>query len=978
MRHSVLLIALLLPGLLGATPLWEEARSGADELWPTTPPRTRLRLVYEGGTGGVSAPYPDVDIDSHVAEGLGPEFTRLGGGFGALLGESGWLLSDRGAVRGFDALAGQPLELASSRPAQILLAEDWAVVVWPPEAADALLPGLAAHLETLPRTPLPTLEEAEVRTGANGLLHVATGSDEPTGAFDPRDWETRLRVVHQGTVDGQQAQVHVIARLRGEGTRRAALVRDRTDEGTFSIAAGNAIEGRSFLPGMTLSLQRDVTWQAWLDLGLDILVPATNELLAGVEELQREADVAGVQLVSSNLRHQDGAHVFQPWMVLERGGRRLLVLGWTAPESLAALPPEIRNGLQTLGEDAIDAVLTEALATLEQAPDLIVLAGLGGDGLGGRIKGVDIVLTDFSANPRLARTVRADLDHLAARQAVQRTARDAAVIGHLGPGLLGRVDIEFGPNGELTELSHTAEPIGEGMAPDPSLRRAVQDVRQTIYANREDILVPAPDALEAPRGWRRMPIPESMDDAAFASLAGNLLADRTAADVALLRPLPSPLRLPGPRPALLIDASLTVLDEVVLVELTGKELKAVLKALAIVEPKPGTSPGPDGWVVGGSPAGVVRGRKVADGDLIRVATTDYFLQDLRVARLFAKARAQRRFSPRGWQRSPMPQGVSWPLRELVRGGLETLREEDPTFGSRYSRRLVPLLTRDATAIGPRFAFTIDDLALGVTGSVGFRPETGYESSNESRATLKNSLAMELRGRLGLSWSDRFGEILGFAQGSFSRSQEEELEEPIELADDLVLGAEARVRVGAVTGPKGARLPLSSFLQGAYDTEFTPADDPDVDDGKLPRQQLVRTTGGVTLGRMGWLKEAWLGFFVEADLVAEEGTFSPGFSAGLKTEKRWGPVKWGNLVDFRGHLPTPEDTEADLSIRLGLRSELSVLPLRKIVPGLSVGAFVDALLYRGQIEDVNTTPGLHMLMGAQVRYDTVLRAPLRLR
>lgn len=978
MRRSELLIALLLPSLLGATPMFESARDAAGELWPATPPRTRLRLLYEGGTGGVSAPLANVDVDARVAEALGPDFNRVGGGFGALVNEGGWLLSTEGGVRRFAALGGAPLELGPAQSSTMLLAEDWAIVVWPPEAAAALMPALAGHLEALPRAPLPTQKAVQVRPGADGLLHVAANGVGPDGIFEPRDWETRPRLVHAGFVGGQPAHVLVVARLRGEGTRRARLVRQRTDPGTFLIAAGDAIEGRSFLPGMTLSLQRDVTWQAWLDLGLDILVPATNELLAGVADLQREADVAGVQLVSSNLRDPDGGHVFLPWTVLERGGRRLLVLGWTPPQALAALPPAIRNGLRTLGEEAIDEVLSEALASMVQPPDLVVLAGLSSTGLGGRLKGIDVVLTDFSADARISRTVRADLDHLAARQSMQRTARDAAIIGHLGPALLGRVDIEFGADGELFELSHTAEPIREDLPPDPLFRRAVQDVRQTIYADREDILIPSPDALVAPPGWRRSPLPEAIDDAAFAALAGNLLADRTGADVALLRPLPSPLRLPGPRPALLVDASLTVLDEVVVVELTGMELRLLLKAIAVAEPKPGTRPTADGWIVGGSTVGLVRGRKLADGDLVRVATTDFFLLDPRIASVFSKARVQSLFSKKGWQRAAVPTGAPWPLRELVREGLETLRDEDPSFGAAYSRRLVPLLTRDATSVGPRFALSIDDLALGVTGSVGFRPDTGYESSNESRANLKNSLATELRGRLGLSWSDRIGEVLGFVQGSFARSEEEEAEEPIELADDLLVGAEARVRVGAIQGPSGARFPLSAFLQGAFDTEFTAPDDPEVTDGKLPRQQLVRTTGGLTLGRMGWLKEAWLGFFVEADLVAEQGTFSPGFSAGLKTEKRWGPVKWANLVDFRGHLPTPEDTEADLSIRLGLRSELSVLPLRRIIPGLSIGAFVDALVYRGQIDGVNTTPGMHTLLGAQIRYDSELRAPLRLR
>ena len=968
----------LLPALIGASPVWQVARDGAKGLWPAAAQRTTIRLVYEGATGGSSSPYSDLAIDARVAAALPDGFARLGGGFGALLGDDGWLLSPH-AVRSFDALAGAPLPLGDAQPTQLLLGDDWAIVAWPPEAAASLLPTLAAVLGQDLHRPEPELIPTTARSGPDGLLHI--GDQAPGGPFDPRDHEIRLRAVHEGLVDGQPARVHVIARSRGEGARRATVVRERTDDGTFYIAGGDSIEGRSFLAGRTLSLQREVTWQTWKTLGLDVLVPSTAELLAGVDGLRAEAAAVGVTLVSSTLTDADGAPVFAPWTVLRRGGRTLLVLGWTPPGALAPLAPALKNGLLIRGEDSLNAVLAEALASLDAPPDLVVLAGVGGDGLGGRIRGIDIVLTDFGGDQRLGRTVTSDLTHLAARQGVRRTTRDAAIIGHLGPRLLGRVDIAFGPDGALVELSHVAEPIGEELRPDPVVRRAVQVVRQTIYADREDILVPDPTALVVPRGWRRVPVPPTMDEAAFAALAGNLLTDRTGADVALLRPLPSVLRLPGPRPALLVDSSLTVLDEVIVVDLLGKELKAILKALVVAEPTAGQAQPRDGWVVGGALAGIallVGGRKVDDGDVIRVATTEFFTEDPRVARLFSLAATHTRFAGKGWRRIAAPRGQTWPLRDLVRDGLEALRGGDPTFGAGYSRHMVPLLTRDARWITPQLTLALDDIALGLTGSLGLRPDTGYATSNESRATLKDSFATSLRGRIALSWSDRFGEILGFGEGSFARSQEEDAEEPIELSDDLVVGVETKVRIRAVRGRSGASLPLSAFLQGAFDTEFTRTDDPSVAASKLPRQQLLRATGGVTLGRMGALKEARVGFFVEADLAAEEGTFSPGFSAGLMTEKRWGPVKWSNDLDFRGYLPTPLDTEADLSIRFDVRSELSVLPLRKILPGLAVGGFVDALLFRGQIEGVNTIPGLHMLLGAQLSYDTELRPPIRLR
>ena len=169
--------------------------------------------------------------------------------------------------------------------------------------------------------------------------------------------------------------------------------------------------------------------------------------------------------------------------------------------------------------------------------------------------------------------------------------------------------------------------------------------------------------------------------------------------------------------------------------------------------------------------------------------------------------------------------------------------------------------------------------------------------------------------------------------------------------------------------------LSGFAQTAFDSEFAPTLD---DDGEaLPRQRLWRTTAGASLGKHWWFKEFKAGFFVEYDFAAEVGPFSPGFSTSLRAEKRWGPVRWSAMGDLKGYLPTESDTAEDLLFTLQLRSDVSVIPLGKLIPGLSIGGFVDALLFRGKTEETSV-PGMHLLVGAALSYDRDLRAPLPLR
>ena len=174
---------------------------------------------------------------------------------------------------------------------------------------------------------------------------------------------------------------------------------------------------------------------------------------------------------------------------------------------------------------------------------------------------------------------------------------------------------------------------------------------------------------------------------------------------------------------------------------------------------------------------------------------------------------------------------------------------------------------------------------------------------------------------------------------------------------------------------GAKVPLSAFVQSVFDTEFTPGKDET--GAELPIQRVLRTTTGVNLSKLLIFKVIKAGFFVEYDLSAEVGPVSPGISLGATTEKRWGPVRWANLIDFKGYLPTEADTEEDLAGTLNLRSDLSIVPLKKLIPGLSVGGFIDAMIFAGK-SDNNTHPGLHLLLGAAMTYDTDLRPPLRLR
>lgn len=961
------------------------------------PPRVPdFSIIYEGATGGVSGASAELWADGLVAAGLAADgsrdWSRLAGGWGAFLDDGRWLLQARGGVGRFQQVVA-PSVAPVGDPVRIegLVTADYAVFVWPPDPE--LMPALEAALASDPVRPPASRTSFDVTTcsdtaGEQVLLVSHPSDDRPIEApLAPLDWETRIRSVFEapGKDGGEPTRIHVVSRLEGEGGRRAALAARWRTAPSLYVSAGESVEGRSFLAEQPLSLQRPLTWRAWKELGLTALAPGEAELLAGLEGLQGEAEAIGAALVSVNLLRADGELAFQPWVIRELDGRRVALVGWTDPAALGRLQPAIRGSLKPRAMGAVQEALA-GLAYGADRPDLVVLFGVGARNVAGQVPAVDIVLGDFTTALRMARWEEVDEASLRARSEEHPRARAPALVTRLGGHMIGRIDVDFDDqSGALSGLRHLRARIAEDHPPDPDRIREVQEIRQGTYAAMEDVLVPELSGL--PDVSRRgLPAPPAeLDAGAFAQLAANLLMDRTGGDLALLRPLPEPVTVPGDTLSLYVDASLSVADEVVVIEVTGAQLKLLLRIVEPRIPKPG-QPGHGAaedaaswaWSAGMVPAGKkvkVRGRLVQDDEPMLLATTDFFASDPAFAAVVAKARSWHTFRGTGWVRVPSgPGGQPWRLHDLVKDGLTDLRTEHPDFGAAYARRLTPLVADHSTRRTGRLTFELDGLSALVTGSVGVGAREGYEESRESRVNQSNSLNTALRGRLALVWQDRVGSMTGYGLGAFGRSRLPEVDDPVEIEDNLEFGALGTLRLASLKGPK-ATVPLSTFVQSAFDTEFSAQED-EVGN-KLPLQRILRTTGGLMLGKYTVLKSARAGFFVEYDFSADTGPVAPGVNVVLLAQRTLAPVRWTALADLKGYFPTPDDSAEDLAFTLQLRAEVGVQPLKRLIPGLAVGGFADALVFQGKL-DSNDQVGMHLLLGASLTYDADLSPPLRLR
>jgi len=916
------------------------------------------------------------------------------------------LLQREGGIRGFHQAVKEGLSANTAAAADIpgLIGDDFAVIAWPAAAAESILPILEQSLASDPLRPSPDrLTMAAVPQESQGsapLLLVGRSGDNPSveESVNPLDWEVRLQSVYRGqTDDGEEAWVHVVSRLTGEGARRHALASAWRRSPSLYVSAGGAVEGRSFLSAQSLSLQRVHTWDAWQQLGLTALAPGLPELIAGVEVLKSEAEVAGTSLCSVNLADRDGKPLFEPSCMEVLAGRRIALLGWTDPDVAAGLPPSIRNKVRIRGKEALYEALAQLLHDPAGRPDLVVLFGQGARALAGNLPGVDIVLGDFTAELRLPRWEEVEESALRARATEHPKARSPALVARLGPGLLGRIDLAFDQQtGTLRRLRHLRARIGEEIPASSQWVRQVQATRQKVYASLEEVIVPDLSDLRAPSrapGWLRRALPGGpapatvLDEGGFARLAANLLLDRTGAQAALLRPLPHLVEVEGATQELVVDASLAVPDEVVVLDLSGAQLKDLVRRIHPVQPKPGQANAGRpvaahdrwAWAAGltfdGTKA-TVQGRPLADDDRVRLVTTNFLSDDPDLAPALKKAPVWRRFRAAGWRYLPVNSKAGAPLllHDLIKEGLIKLRSRDPGFGESYKRRISPLMTDQSARVSPRLTLELDGISLQLTGSVPVGDREGYENSRESRVQQQQSFTTAFRGRVALVYDDRIGSAMAYGLAAFGQTRLADSDEPTEQEDDLQAGAEGRIKVVNLPIPKSS-IRLSTFIQSAYDTEFVAGKDPS--GNPLPLQRVWRTTSGFTLGKYMLFKEGRGGFFVEYDLEAEVGPLSPGFTIGILTEKRWGPVRWATLLDLKGYLPTPVDTEEDLLFTLQLRADLGVTVLRRLFPGLAVGGFVDLLFFQGKLPS-NDQGGMHMLVGVSLSYDTDVRAPLPLR
>jgi len=249
-----------------------------------------------------------------------------------------------------------------------------------------------------------------------------------------------------------------------------AIARERAaaQAGGRSVAlldAGDQFQGSLFYTAWKGEVERAVMHA----IGTEAMAVGNHEFDNGPATLAAFARGARFAVVSANIEVQDPdlAGLLRPWILLEKDGLRLGVVGLTTPETVTASSPGPLVRFLPPGP-ALARAAAEARAAGAQI--VVALSHLGVDvdrTLAGRVAGVDVFLGGHS------HTLLSDSEPGAAGPAHEAIAGPAgrAVVLQTGAygRYLGRLDLDIAADGTVLAYGGDCRHVGLDVPPDPAV-----------------------------------------------------------------------------------------------------------------------------------------------------------------------------------------------------------------------------------------------------------------------------------------------------------------------------------------------------------------------------------------------------------------------------------------------------------------------------------------------------------------------------
>jgi 2',3'-cyclic-nucleotide 2'-phosphodiesterase (5'-nucleotidase family) len=340
--------------------------------------------------------------------------------------------------------------------------------------------------------------------------------------------------------------------------------RTRDPEGTLLLSAGDMFQGT---PASNLFRGKPVIEVMNL-LGFDAMTIGNHEFDWGLEVLGGLRESARFPFLSANIFGADGTYLagVRPWIIVERKGVKIAVIGISTPETAFTTKPDIVKGL-TFGEPGrlLPGLIRE---TREKgAKVVVVLSHLGFDvdkALAAEMEGIDVIVGGHS--------------HTAVKDParVGRTIIVQAGYNGIYLGVLRlKVDSEAG-----SLLDYTKENELRVVAAGPENRRD-EKAEKIVNAYNDQLR----ESFEKVIG--ETPIDLTRDynaESALGDLITDALRGASGADIAFESS--GSIRADIPKGAITMEQVFTVLpfdDVVITMDLTGRQILKVLEQASTLE-----------------------------------------------------------------------------------------------------------------------------------------------------------------------------------------------------------------------------------------------------------------------------------------------------------------------------------------------------------------------------------------------------------
>jgi hypothetical protein len=791
--------------------------------------------------------------------------------------------------------------------------------------------------------------------------------------------------------------VYVLARALNRGPRTRSVLANMASQRPPLERSGTAetlgpepllVFPGGVIPEHVTAQERSLCAEATGGLSPAAVVPHSGELSLGPLGLSALAAAHDLPYLAANLvavGPEAPAPGFRSFLVEERDGLKIAVIGLVGPDMLNGLPVNVRSQWKLLDPLIAFGAARRAVDEREgRRPDLTVILVATEDGATLKrlehATGADVVLGNFSARTQMGR--REHYEVISKRQGREgvRFAPPLAPIAGTRFGV-GRVSARFGPSqiqgrARLSAIVHENRPTEYEGPIDAAYAQRRRTLEERLIAKWNQVLLPdvAPiverhtelqdlvfgDAVlthGVVRPYRRS-VPASFTDRLWMRLVTNVLKEQLHADVALSRNLPRTSGIMGPLQRFFIERWLRHPDAVQLIHMGGAELQALSARLAI---QAGDLLNPDRTFSAGldPSASRVGGRPIDPKQTYRVVVTDQVVSTSDLGPLLAGRETSGLFRAApagGW--IAHPKGAALTIKDVVGGLFESwLDPQSASFDPRNRPSLEALLLDHSDRQLAQWHLQVDELSvrgssLGNTSNVGT-----FAPSKETRVNTPEHLSIGFKTAFGVQydgpdvlWDNRVAAQLQrqefSAQGQTTTVQE--------AADDLVLSSE--LRFNSVKIDLGEHdIPMVPYVQASYDTEFTAIESPTDDDpnATLPHQHVVRAALGQIMTPNGWLKEVRLGALFQEDFSERPFRYDLGLVTGAKVElPLLGPASLKSQLDVRYLFPNENDTQSDLGLVVTSVSQI-VIP---VTSGMNLLVFADYYLVQGKLDSNSALGG----------------------